>query len=76
MVRLILILVFCVALAAIVVIVASALVALVSGNSRHLRPILGTSKDEDMASSGIQKAAYIALIIVLFGVASGWLGGL
>jgi hypothetical protein len=29
-----------------------------------------------MASSGIQKAAYIALIVVLFGTASGWLGGL
>lgn len=29
-----------------------------------------------MAPSGIQKAAYIALIVVLFGTASGWLGGL
>lgn len=29
-----------------------------------------------MAPNGIQKAAYIALIVVLFGVSSGWLGGL
>lgn len=29
-----------------------------------------------MSQSGIQKAAYIALIILLFGVSVGWLGGL
>lgn len=29
-----------------------------------------------MASTGVKKTAYVALIIVLFGVTSGWLGGL
>lgn len=29
-----------------------------------------------MASKGVQKTAYIVLIVVLFGVTSGWLGGL
>ncbi len=76
MARLILILMFCLALAAIVAILASLITRLVSAQSRRLNTTSGLSKDEDMASSGIQKAAYIALIIVLFGVASGWLGGL
>lgn len=29
-----------------------------------------------MSASGIQKLAYAALLIVMFGVATGWLGGL
>lgn len=29
-----------------------------------------------MIPNSIQKVAYVALIVVLFGVASGWLGGL
>jgi hypothetical protein len=29
-----------------------------------------------MTPSGIQKVAYAALIVLLFGVATGWLGGL
>jgi len=29
-----------------------------------------------MAPTTLQKAAYIALMVVLFGTASGWLGGL
>jgi len=29
-----------------------------------------------MAPSGIQKVAYAALIVLMFGVATGWLGGL
>jgi hypothetical protein len=29
-----------------------------------------------MTPSGIQKVAYTALIVLLFGVATGWLGGL
>jgi hypothetical protein len=29
-----------------------------------------------MASNGVKKTAYVALIVVLFGVTSGWLGGL
>lgn len=29
-----------------------------------------------MRSTGFQKIAYIALVVVLLGVSSGWLGGL
>jgi hypothetical protein len=29
-----------------------------------------------MSSSGLKNIAFAALIVVLFGVASGWLGGL
>lgn len=29
-----------------------------------------------MASKNVRKMAYVALIVVLFGVSSGWLGGL
>lgn len=29
-----------------------------------------------MSGSGVQKIAYVALIVLLFGVAAGWLGGL
>jgi hypothetical protein len=29
-----------------------------------------------MTPSGIQKIAYLALVVLLFGVATGWLGGL
>lgn len=29
-----------------------------------------------MSQTGIQKAAYVALIVLMFGVCTGWLGGL
>jgi len=29
-----------------------------------------------MSRTGLQKAAYAALIVLLFGVCTGWLGGL
>ena len=29
-----------------------------------------------MSGTGVQKIAYAALIVLLFGVTSGWLGGL
>ncbi|MBD3662645.1 hypothetical protein [Sulfitobacter aestuariivivens] len=41
-----------------------------------LRTYGGFGKDGVMAPTGLQKAAYVALIVVLFGVATGWLGGL
>lgn len=40
-----------------------------------LRTYAGFGKDGVMAPTGLQKAAYIALIVLLFGVATGWLGG-
>ena len=29
-----------------------------------------------MRSTGFQKVSYVALVVILFGVSSGWLGGL
>lgn len=29
-----------------------------------------------MSGAGLQKVSYVLLLVVLFGVASGWLGGL
>lgn len=29
-----------------------------------------------MSPTGLQKTAYVALVVLLFGVSSGWLGGL
>lgn len=29
-----------------------------------------------MSRTGLQKIAYVALLVLLFGVATGWLGGL
>lgn len=76
MARLFLIAILLAGCAVIVLILASTWTRFATTSSRRLRPISGPIKDDIMASSGIQKAAYIALIIVLFGVATGWLGGL
>jgi H+/Cl- antiporter ClcA len=43
---------------------------------RDTRRFVEPEKDSVMASNGVKKTAYVALIIVLFGVTSGWLGGL
>lgn len=50
--------------------------ALVQTSTQGMRRATATIEGQDMGSTGIQKAAYVALIVVLFGVASGWLGGL
>ena len=50
--------------------------SLFTSAERALRPVTAQGRNADMAPTGIQKAAYVALIVVLFGVASGWLGGL
>ncbi len=40
------------------------------------RSVLGSGVGEPMAPNGIQKIAYAALLVLLFGVSTGWLGGL
>ncbi len=40
-----------------------------------LRRYVGHGKEGVMAPTNFQKAAYVALIVVLFGVTAGWLGG-
>lgn len=49
---------------------------IVQTGNRGMRAATGSIGGIYMGSTGIQKAAYIALIVMMFGVASGWLGGL
>ncbi|MDG1167777.1 MAG: hypothetical protein P8N14_01160 [Sulfitobacter sp.] len=74
MARLFLILIILAASVAIAAVLYSIWTVIVETSARHLRPATGTTGETEMASNGIKKAAYIALIVVLFGVASGWLG--
>lgn len=76
MARIILILLVAAASIAFAMILYSIWLNLVQVGQRKLAPVLAQAKEGEMAPTGIQKAAYIALIVVLFGVASGWLGGL
>lgn len=43
---------------------------------RTVASLSGPDRSGTMASNGVKKTAYVALIVVLFGVSSGWLGGL
>lgn len=43
---------------------------------RRLQTVFGPTKDGVMAPTQMQKIAYVALIVLLFGTASGWLGGI
>ncbi|MEM6940437.1 MAG: hypothetical protein AAF943_03705 [Pseudomonadota bacterium] len=76
MARLFLILAFLAALAATAIVLASVSRKTIAEGTRDLRAPIAALEDRTMASSGVQKAAFVALIVVLFGVASGWLGGL
>lgn len=61
---------------AIVVILASIWNSTVDQGRRALRPVFGPTKDGVMTPNGMQKVAYVALIVLLFGTTSGVLGGL
>jgi len=74
--RLFLILILLAVCVAIVIILVSASNEMYKSGQRALRPMFGTNDGGPMAPSGYQKVAYIALIVLLFGVTSGWLGGL
>ncbi|GAA6174684.1 hypothetical protein [Sulfitobacter pacificus] len=76
MARLLLILILVAAGVAFAVILHALWTRITQAGKRGMNPANGITKGQDMAPSGIQKAAYIALIVVLFGTASGWLGGL
>ena len=47
-----------------------------SQGRRALQPVFGPTKDGVMAPTALQKVAYVALIALLFGTTSGWLGGM
>ena len=73
------ILMFLVALAALVVIIlgaASLLGRAADSAGTALRPIWGSKRGNLMAPTPFQKIAYGALLVVLLGVTSGFLGGL
>lgn len=74
--RIILIIIAAVAIVAVVAILASVWNAAFAASTRNLRPLFGTDKEGMMAPTGMQKVAFVALIVLLLGVASGWLGGL
>ncbi|MEP5730677.1 MAG: hypothetical protein ABJL67_15050 [Sulfitobacter sp.] len=48
----------------------------VTAGNRALASLGGNSKEGQMGPKSIKKAAYIALIVVLFGTATGSLGGM
>ncbi|MBM1556345.1 hypothetical protein JQV19_06735 [Sulfitobacter mediterraneus] len=76
MARLLLIVLFVVVIVAIGAIMLSIWTAATaprpSGSERGIAGI----KEDLMGSRSVRKMAYVALIVVLFGVTSGWLGGL
>ncbi len=74
--RLVLILVACVAVILCIALLVSFVVSMFTTDKRAFPDDFSDLKDTQMGSSGIQKGAYIALIVVLFGTATGWLGGL
>ncbi|APE42840.1 hypothetical protein BOO69_04930 [Sulfitobacter alexandrii] len=61
---------------AIVVILGSIWNSTMDQGRRALKPVFGPTKDGVMAPNGLQKVAYVALIALLFGTASGLLGGM
>ena len=74
--RILLILILAVVLVAITLILVSVWGRIYSSGQRALRPMFGPNDGGPMTPSGYQKVAYVALIVLLFGVSSGWLGGL
>ncbi|MEM6303355.1 MAG: hypothetical protein AAF744_01470 [Pseudomonadota bacterium] len=63
------------ALVAFVFISGSVLAWVADAGRSGLRRYAGLGKEGVMAPTTFQKLAYVALIVVLFGVATGWLGG-
>jgi len=76
MARLFLLAVLLAAIVVMVLMLTSAFTTAAEAGRDLLRTATGSEKRGTMAPTSLQKIAYVALIIVLFGVASGWLGGL
>jgi hypothetical protein len=74
--RLFLIALFVGVIVAIVVILGSIWNSTMDQGRRALQPVFGPTKDGVMAPTALQKVAYVALIALLFGTTSGWLGGM
>ena len=77
--RLLLLLALLAVAVAIVAVLISIWDAAYEGGRRVARPLFGTDsigEESPMAPTGFQKIAYVALIVLLLGISSGWLGGL
>lgn len=76
MARLLLIIVLLAVFVAIIVILVSLWNSMVAATEQAVQTARDAKKDDIMAPTAFQKIAFVALILVLFGVTSGWLGGL
>ncbi len=76
MARLFLILAVAAVIVAFVAILVSVWNAAYEGGHRALRPLFGSGQEGLMTPTTLQKVSYIALIVLVFGVCTGWLGGL
>lgn len=74
--RLFLFVVLLAALVAIVLLLVTMLGRILEAGQNMLGPINGQNKEGLMVPTPFQKITYAALIVLLFGVATGWLGGL
>lgn len=63
-------------LVAIVFVLATIVARSIAVGQNMFRPITGHSKEGLMVPTPFQKITYAALIVLLFGVATGWMGGL
>ncbi|KIN78101.1 hypothetical protein [Sulfitobacter mediterraneus] len=76
MARLLLIVLFVVVIVAIGAIMLSIWTAATAPRPSGSETGIAGIKEDLMGSRSVRKMAYVALIVVLFGVTSGWLGGL
>jgi cell division protein FtsX len=74
--RLFLIALFVGVIIAIVAILISIWNAALAAGQKALHPEDGPERRDFMTPRSLQKLSFVALIVVLFGVSSGWLGGL
>ncbi len=75
MARIFLFLILAVAIFAFAVFVVSIGSEAARAGRRVMRPVVGADQRSRGVPKEIRKAAVIALIVLLFGVSSGWLGG-
>ena len=75
MARLLFLVILVAVIVAIAAIVVSVLGRAAQAGQDALRPIYGSPEGGPMSPTPFQKVAYTALIVLLFGVATGWLGG-
>ncbi|TMM51845.1 hypothetical protein [Sulfitobacter sabulilitoris] len=76
MTRLFLFLALLVVVVAISAVLVSIWVTAYDAGRAALRPIFASGTGGAMTPTGFQKIAYLALLLLLVGVTTGWLGGL